>query len=181
MICAWLWLSTFLLYQTINQYEIKHKTFQNQYYEEILGFTIDVLGYISSGLIFARLLKRKKFLFYIAFGIAATGVIGCIATRNDPDGNKDLIGIIFLYIGQFGIAAAYQGCFVIMEIFPSIIYSFTIGVCNLLGVTSTIVALFAFPLMNDPTYNIRLAICATLILIACILVPLLKGSHYILI
>jgi len=85
--------------------------------------------------------------------------------------------MIFLYIGKFGVAAALQGCFVIMEIFPSIIYSSTIGVCNFLGVTSTILALYVLPGITDPTFNIRLGVCGILIVVAIILVPMLKGSH----
>ena len=97
------------------------------------------------------------------------------------NGQKDVLGMVFLYIGKFGVSAALQGCFVIMEIFPSIIYSSTIGVCNFLGVTSTILALYVLPMINDPTFNIRMAICGGLLLVAIVLVPLLKGSHYILI
>ncbi len=89
--------------------------------------------------------------------------------------------MILLYTGKFGVSAAFQGCFVIMEIFPSIIYSSTIGVCNFLGVTSTIITLFALPQLNDSSYNYRLGISGVLILLAIILVPFLKGSHYILI
>ena len=109
------------------------------------------------------------------------GIIGCIANKNTVTGGKDVLGTVFVFIGKFGVSAALQGCFVIMEIFPSIIYSSTIGVCNFLGVTSTILALFVLPMITDPTFNIRLGICGILIVVAIILVPMLKGSHYILI
>jgi hypothetical protein len=147
--------------------------------EAAINQTIDLVGYMSAGLIFAKILRRKKFLFYFAFTISIIGILGCIFVR-DKNFEKKL-DFKFLYLGKFGVAAAYQGCFIIMEIFPSLIYSSTIGVCNFLGVTSTILALFVMTKLNDPFFNTRLAICGVMILISLVLVPLLKGSHYILI
>ncbi len=95
-------------------YEEDLKFFTNPFDQEISDYTIDFVGFLISGLVFARLLMRKKFLFYLAFGIAALGIIGCIASKITSGGDKSIINRICLYLGKFGIAAAYQGCFVII-------------------------------------------------------------------
>ena len=140
---------------------------------------MDLLGFLSAGLVFGKILTRKKFLFFYAFTIATIGILGCLFVKNNNF--EGVLEMVFLYVGKFGIAAAYQGCFIIMEIFPSLIYSSTIGVCNFLGVISTILALFVLPKISDPFFTIRLGICGLMLLISMVFVPLLRGSHYILI
>jgi len=179
IICGWLWLSTFMLYNTFNLYSDSHIMMKDPFNEAAINQTVDLVGYMSAGFVFAKILRRKKFIFYFAFTISTIGILGCIFAKDSILDHK--LDLVFLFLGKFGVAAAYQGCFIIMEIFPSLIYSSTIGVCNFLGVSSTILALFVLTKLNDPFFNIRLAICAVMIVISLVLVPLLKGSHYILI
>ena len=89
--------------------------------------------------------------------------------------------LIFMYIGKFGIACAFQGCFLITEIFPSIIYSTSFGLCNIFGVTAMILVDEAFPVIfsDDRHFEKRLTICGILIVLASIACPFIKGSHYI--
>ncbi len=45
-------------------YEEDLKFFTNPFDQEISDYAVDFVGFLFSGLVFARLLKRKKFLFY---------------------------------------------------------------------------------------------------------------------
>lgn len=40
----------------------------------------DLLGFLTAGFVFRKLLSRKKFIFLWAFGITIIGLIGCMIT-----------------------------------------------------------------------------------------------------
>jgi hypothetical protein len=56
--------------------------------EAAINQTIDLVGYMSAGLIFAKILRRKKFIFYFAFTISTIGILGCIFARDKNFENK---------------------------------------------------------------------------------------------
>ena len=139
----------------------------------------DLLGFLSAGLVFGKLLASKKFVFLCAYLISLVGLVGYYVTNSSQRTQKT--DLIFLYIGKFGIACAYQGCFVITEIFPSIISSTSFGICNIFGVLATIIVTQVFPNVYpfDQNFEKRLMVCGAMITLACIACPFIKGSHYI--
>ena len=178
-ICVLLWFSTFMMYHTFSGYEFAHKITESIFDEMLINSGDDLLGFLSAGLVFGKILARKKFVFLWAYLICFVGLVGCVLTNSSQRAQKT--DLIFMYIGKFGIACAYQGCFLITEIFPSIIYSTSFGICNIFGVIATIIVTQVFPqvFLLDQYFEKRLIVCGVMIALACIACPFIKGSHYI--
>lgn len=59
---------------------------------------------MSSGLIFGRILSRKKLIFIASYLIVIIATIGHMLTQ---DSNKMVLNLIFRTISLFGIASAF--------------------------------------------------------------------------
>jgi hypothetical protein len=75
-ICVLLWFSTFLMYHTFSGYAFTHKITDNIYDEMLINSGDDLLGFLSAGLVFGKLLSRKKFLFLWTYLICFVGLVG---------------------------------------------------------------------------------------------------------
>ena len=75
-ICVLLWFSTFLLFYTYSGYEFARKISDNIYNEMLINSADDLLGFLSAGLVFGKLLTRKKFVFLWAYLICFVALVG---------------------------------------------------------------------------------------------------------
>lgn len=83
------------------------------------------------------------------------------------------------YLSKFGVAAAYQGCFLIMGIFPSMFISSMFGVCLTFGVSMTLVGSQGLTRIGDDSQIIRLYIGLGVCIISLVVSRFLIGSHRI--
>jgi len=67
------------------------------------------------------------------------GCVGILASYIDQENGTD--NLVFFFITQFGIAMAYQGNFLTINIFPSIFFSTSFGICNTFAIISEIIVL----------------------------------------
>lgn len=133
-------------------------------------------GYLSSGIIFG-ILTRRKFIFLIAYSIVLVGVIGMLFTNKHKEYEKENFAL--KYLSKFGVAAAYQGVFLMMGIFPRMFYSTTFGICLTFGIIMTIVGSQGLTNIGDDSQFIRLFIGMSVCLISLLVSPFLIGSHRI--
>lgn len=135
-ICSFLWFATILQFQiTLNyQYATPLAYFDDTYVHSI----VELAGYIFSLVVYLKL-KKKGRIFMIANLFSILGSIALIIT--DSTNKLPYLNTISLFVSKFGATMAYQGVFLIVEIYPLIFYSTVFGICNLFGVISNILAI----------------------------------------
>jgi hypothetical protein len=75
-ISVWLWMAAFMGYQLVANYAPPGAISTNMFNVDLFNSSIDLLGYLSSGLIFGKLVSRKKFIFLISYAFALLGLGG---------------------------------------------------------------------------------------------------------
>lgn len=83
------------------------------------------------------------------------------------------------YLSKFGVAAAYQGCFLIMGIFPSMFISSMLGICLTFGLSMTLIGSQGLTRIGDDKNIIRLYIALSVCIISLVVSRFLIGSHRI--
>ena len=126
------------------------------------------MGYIFSLIVFVNL-KKKRQIFMIANIFSIIGGTAVLIT--DSLETLPYLNTIGLFISKFGATAAYQGCFLIVEIYPLIFYSTVFGICNLFGVISNVLGIEYINNLSKDTVNLALNIVLGAISIGT--------SHYI--
>ena len=66
---------------------------------------------------------------------------GTILIITDATSSLPYLNTVSLFVSKFGAAIAYQGVFLIVEIYPLIFYSTVFGICSLFGIISNILAI----------------------------------------
>lgn len=105
-------------------------------YDTLIFITIvELCSYIVADIAFEKIKHRPAIKLYIAgFAICLVGSIGILTNDITKHPWRDLG---FNYLCKFGIAAAFQGCFLATTVlFPIIFASTTFGACNLFGTIS---------------------------------------------
>ncbi len=88
-------------------------------------------------------------MFLYAHAIAVLGGITVILTHARLVEGYDYLNTIANFVTKFGVCISYQGIFLIIEVFPLIFYSTVFGLCNMLGITSNILAIEVFVFIED--------------------------------
>ena len=142
---------------------------------DVFNASIDLWGYLAAGLLFAKLVSRKKFIFTISYIFALIGLIGIYPTFTASIEPYLTLSYVSKALSQFGVASATQGNFLMMEIFPSVFQATSFGICNAFGVLSQIMVLKVLPTV----FLIRAIFGTVIVSISLILSPLMIGSHYV--
>lgn len=132
-----LWLITDMNYQ-INDYYNNY--FPGDTYEDSISIaTVETLAYIFAGLIFEMFkTKRCTKLYILSYSICIAGGIAIWINNRQID----ILDMALNFLLKFGIASAFQCCFLSNELFPIRFSSTTFGVCSMMGSISSILSIY---------------------------------------
>ncbi|TNV81786.1 hypothetical protein FGO68_gene950 [Halteria grandinella] len=174
-ISIWLWMAAQMGTQIITNYTPPGVISSDSFNVDVFNASIDLWGYLATGLIFAKIVSRKKFIFSISYLFALVGLIGIFRTFYATIEPYLTWSFISKALSQFGAASATQGNFLMMEIFPSVFQATSFGICNAFGVLSQMFVLKLLPL----DFTVRLIFGTVIVILCLILSPLMIGSHHI--
>ena len=174
-VITWLWMSAFMTAEIIALYSPPKSVTGDGYYADMFAALVDLAGYLASGLLFGQFLIRKKFIFFLSYGAALVGTAGLVVTDNSQISSDQSLNLGFKILAQFGVASAYQGVFLMMDIFPGVFQSSTFGICNAFGLVSQILVLQALPRFLTKVESLYFAMAV--MVVSMILSPFLIGSH----
>ena len=133
-------LTMFLWFFTIMSYEINDYYggwFPGDYYQYFMTISFhEMLAYIAADYIFESFKTKKTTkLFLLSYTIC---LVGSITIMVNDEKEYPVIDMIGQFICKFGIACAYQGCYLATVLFPIIFASTTFGA----GITMSSVSEF---------------------------------------
>lgn len=133
-----LWALTDMDYQ-INDYYNNY--FPTDSYEDTIAIaTVELIGYIFASVIFESFTTKKSTKTYlISYAICLFGSLWII--NNDKVEHPD-IDLACNFICKFGIAAAFQSCFLTNELFPIVFSSTTFGICSMMSSISSVLSVY---------------------------------------
>jgi hypothetical protein len=73
-------MAAFVLYQMVTNYTPPDAISEDSFNVDIFNASIDLAGYLACGLIFGKILHRKKFIFSISYVISLIGAVGIFLT-----------------------------------------------------------------------------------------------------
>ena len=110
------------------------------YIDTIAIATVETFGYIFASVIFEIFAKKKSTRTYlVSYAICLFGSIWII--NNDKELRPD-IDLACNFICKFGIASAFQTCFLTNDLFPIVFSSTTFGICSMMCSISSFFSIY---------------------------------------
>lgn len=175
IIMAWLWASAYMTTDVLDYYTPMETVSDDIYYQAAFNGAADLVGYLISGLVFGQIIYRKKLIFFVSYLFGIIGTVGLLISH-EVDSLKEL-NLASKIVASLGIASAFQGIFIVMDIFPDHLQSSTYGICNVFAVICQIL-MVKTPIASASDY-IRLWFALGVMTVSMAISIFLIGSHYI--
>lgn len=136
IIMAWLWASAWMTTDVISYYPVMQTVSDDIYYQAAFDGAVDLCGYLIAGLVFGQIIYRKKLIFFVSYLLGIIGTVGLLTTHKIE--RLKGVNLASKIVASLGIASAFQGIFIVMNIFPDHLQSSTYGICNVFAVVCQI-------------------------------------------
>ena len=114
--------------------------FPGDTYESTISIaTIETLGYIFAGILFEVFTTNKSTKLYTLSFIITTSAALALLFNDRANNYVDMIGN---HICKFGIASAFQCCFLTNDLFPVEFSSTTLGICYMMSSISSVLSVY---------------------------------------